>query len=100
MATLRKGYSMRECHLTYNAENTLSHKRCAAKPSLGGFECTTPVVIGTDCICCKFNYYAITTTKATLRIGYCMRECYLIYNAENPTRGPAKFLIMMIYIYF
>jgi hypothetical protein len=31
-----------------------------------GFELTTSVVIGTDCISCKFNYHTITAPKQYL----------------------------------
>ena len=42
-----------------------------AYPTWEGFELTTLVVIGTDCISsCKSNYHTITTT--TVRTGICM----------------------------
>ena len=38
---------------------------------MNGVELTILVVIGIDCACsCKFNYHAITTTVATVYVGY------------------------------
>jgi len=56
---------------------TLSH--CIEYTSAWtGFELTTLVVIGTDCICSyKSNYYAITTTTASCHGLECEIEQYL-----------------------
>jgi hypothetical protein len=43
---------------------TLSHNVLSSTLTGAGFEITTLVVIGADCICsCKSNYHTITTTK-------------------------------------
>jgi len=45
-----------------------------------GFELTTSVMIGTDCIVsCKSNHHTITSTTAP-GLGWDMEECYNCYN--------------------
>ena len=45
-----------------NHWQTLSHNVVSSTPRLSGFELTSLVVMGTDCICSyKSNYYTITT---------------------------------------
>jgi hypothetical protein len=44
-----------------------------------GFELTTSVVIGTDCIgSCKFNYHAITSTTAPQTILPSIMSCEIL----------------------